>query len=498
MEDNQRNELEIIPQSSQESHAEKETKVLSEKEQKLKNPRNKYYIRGKKARQHYLLNNHAAITAFIIALLNRHFNILVSYPIKISTKTLTFPRVRLLITDNNEKIEIWRMVEQRVEVIREEKKKYMQERSQRVSYETHYEIYHILNDMLECVEEYEIDGAREEGSGISGEYRIRVGTREWKWDEILSLGKKIIERMYGNRKAKETRRELKRGTFDDLIIWFPLRFTTLLDFIWISNLCLIFWFLIFITHFFLISSCLIIPTSNIMTNEASKFTLSFFHFIFHSPITFLFYFWCELISIHPFIFTRVCFTGFHSFSVRIRIIIVFLIILLLGWLCFQYRHFISYSLHFLFLSLLWYFYLCFNLISILYLVFWNWCWLWNDHFQFEMKTDENETTMKSINCWENELLWWWNEFSNFEWFWIFKIFILFFSHSFTSHKQTSNVFVWWNDCFIHSLNNDFHSCYSFYLLLFFDMLISFKWFSFFIHSFWTSWKKIISMKHQFI
>ena len=198
-----------LTENKENQDKDKEAREMREMELKLKDPRNKYYIRGKKARQHYLLNNHAAITAFILAHLNRHFDILVSYPIKVSTKTLIFPRVRLIITENKEEIEVWKMVEERMEVAKEEKKM-GRERSQRVSYETHYEIYHILNDILECVEEYQITGEKEEGSGISGEYRIRVGTKEWRWDEILAIGKKIIERMYGERKQKETRRELKR------------------------------------------------------------------------------------------------------------------------------------------------------------------------------------------------------------------------------------------------------------------------------------------------
>ena len=182
------------------------------------NSRIVFYKKGEKGRQQYLVNNISCVTAFICAKLSDHFNFIISFPIKLSTHTTIFPRMRTLFLDDEEEIPINEITEKRIELLKKELMVKNPEKKYRMNFTMHYELYHLLFDLLYLVEDIEIINEIEEPSGLSGDYKIRINEREYKWEDIKKIGEQAIERMYSNRKTNEKRRLIKRGSLSDLFI----------------------------------------------------------------------------------------------------------------------------------------------------------------------------------------------------------------------------------------------------------------------------------------
>ena len=178
---------------------------------------NGFYIKGNKARQYYLLNNHAAITAFLVSIINHYFDIIITYPIRVSTKTLIFPRVRNIVLNHDEMIDLHSMVQGRVRQVKDTKDEPKNGGAIRINFETHYEIYHLLNDILELLVDYRIEGEIEEPSGISGDYCVYYRGKRYLRQTIFERGIMILDRMYGSRQKGEQRRHIRRGVLDEFI-----------------------------------------------------------------------------------------------------------------------------------------------------------------------------------------------------------------------------------------------------------------------------------------
>ena len=177
-----------------------------------------FYIKGQKGRQYYLLNNHAAITAFLVSIINHYFDIIITYPIRVSTKTLIFPRVRNIVLNRNEMIDLHSLVKNRIRQVKNTKDEPKNGGAIRINFETHYEIYHLINDILELIVDYRIEGSIEEPSGISGDYEIHYRGKRYIRQTIFERGIMILERMYGDRQKGEQRRYIRRGVLDEFIL----------------------------------------------------------------------------------------------------------------------------------------------------------------------------------------------------------------------------------------------------------------------------------------
>ena len=197
-------------------------KTIEKKEEKGRKPKEKqridFYKKGGKRRQRYLMDNHAFTTAFIMAILSNYFDIILSFPIKYSTVCLTFPRIRCIIFNDEEDCDIYQLATQRIEILKQEKMINSPNGNHRMNLEMHYEIYHIISDMLYLIEDFEIENVIEEKGGLSGDFSIRIKKRKYQWEEIKKIGEEVIKRIYENRKEGERRRMIKRGSLNDLFI----------------------------------------------------------------------------------------------------------------------------------------------------------------------------------------------------------------------------------------------------------------------------------------
>ena len=180
----------------------------------------KFYKRGEKERQRYLINNHASVTAFLLAIISKHFHIIISFPIRVSFVTLTFPRIKTIILSEEEDIQFVDIVRERLEVKKNEKNKGKEiiPVDARINFIHHYEIYHLLYDIVYLIEDVEIMNEIEETSGLSGDFSIRYYERIYKWEEIKEIGGRLIDRMYGNRMKGERSRIIKKGELCDYLI----------------------------------------------------------------------------------------------------------------------------------------------------------------------------------------------------------------------------------------------------------------------------------------
>ena len=185
---------------------------------KIKNPRIEFYKRGEKGRQQYLANNISCVTAFMTARLSNYFNIIISFPIKSSTTSISFPRVRTIFLNNEEDIPLFEIAEERIQLIKIELKNKNPDKKNRTNFIMHFELYHLLYDLLYLIEDVEIENEVEEKSGLSGDYIIRVAERIYKWEEIKEIGENIINKIYNNRQKGEKRRLIKKGSLRDLFI----------------------------------------------------------------------------------------------------------------------------------------------------------------------------------------------------------------------------------------------------------------------------------------
>ena len=200
------------------SDQEKHQVSIKPTKKKIRHKEERFYDKGPKSRQRYRLNNHAATTGFIIGLLSRYFHLIVSFPVKLTTICVNFPRLRTLCINDEEDIDISTIIRERTQAIKLEKLKENPKVNLRLNYITHYEIYHFVSDLMYLIDDYEMTGEREEPSGLSGAFTIRLGERIYEWEEIYEKGEEAIKRMYADRKEGEQRRMIKKGMLSDLFI----------------------------------------------------------------------------------------------------------------------------------------------------------------------------------------------------------------------------------------------------------------------------------------
>ena len=184
------------------------------------NNRITFYKKGEKERQRYLINNHSAVTGFLIGILSTHFNILISYPIRMSFSTLTFPRLKIIYLNEYEEIPFAKIIKDRLNAFKNEinSGREIPLLDARLNFVSHYQNYHMIYDILTFIEDLEIYDETEEPSGLSGDYKIRFKERIYNWEEIDKRGRDIIERIYKDRAKGERRRIVKKGQLSDLLL----------------------------------------------------------------------------------------------------------------------------------------------------------------------------------------------------------------------------------------------------------------------------------------
>ena len=183
---------------------------------KISHKEERFYQKGFKSRQRYLISNHASTSAFIIGLLSNYFYLIIGFPVKLSTVCLNFPRLRTVLLSEIEEINVYEIIIERTKTIKKEMERENPNKSNRINFITHFEIYHMVHDLMELIEDFEIIGEIEEPSGLSGDFKIRVRDKIYEWEEIKEKGEEILKRMYGNRQQGEQRRCLKKGSCSDL------------------------------------------------------------------------------------------------------------------------------------------------------------------------------------------------------------------------------------------------------------------------------------------
>ena len=171
-------------------------------------------------RQRELSNNHSTFTAFIMGMLSQYVGIKISYPNKLSSITMIFPKLKYIIFEDKEPIDIYSIISQRMEKKRQEKEeKRKGNRSKpRMNFERRYDIYHYVIDLLEMYIPIEITNVIEENGGISGEYEIKMNGKRYDKNEIKERGEEILKRVYRAEKGGRSRVRIKWKMINDLYL----------------------------------------------------------------------------------------------------------------------------------------------------------------------------------------------------------------------------------------------------------------------------------------
>ena len=190
-----------------------------------------------KKRQNYLSNQHSSLTTFQIAVLSRYCTITVPFPNKQPHRTLLFPKVRTLQFPNEDSIDIYSVIKQRINARRKlalqerareqarakmngidkNKEKGPKRVNERMNFERRYELSHFLEDFLNQMTDFTIVGAKEEHGGISGNYYIEIGEERYDSKGIQRISKVILEKLYGGRGKNEINRKIEMGELEDLL-----------------------------------------------------------------------------------------------------------------------------------------------------------------------------------------------------------------------------------------------------------------------------------------
>ena len=174
-------------------------------------------------RQRLLSNNHATCTAFLMGLLSKYVDLEISYPNKLSSLTLIFPKLKFITFPQSTPLDIYSLISNRIEIMRKQKKEEKNEMNKgkklpRLNFERRYEMYHYIYDLLNMYEEVEIYKASEEHGGISGEYKIEVNGKEYLKEMIDEKGREILRRVYKEKKGGRLRVKVNWEDINDLYL----------------------------------------------------------------------------------------------------------------------------------------------------------------------------------------------------------------------------------------------------------------------------------------
>ena len=154
----------------------------------------------KKHRQWELSNNHACLTALLVAILSKHYKFICPYPSRVSSRTLDFIKISTMEDENGKCIHIYTEIKQRINQKRTTLASSSSHGNLRLNYERRFELYHRLIWMILSLEEsFVLDDVVEEHAGISGDFSLRLDGIEMGTERILDVGKRIIQYIYEKR-----------------------------------------------------------------------------------------------------------------------------------------------------------------------------------------------------------------------------------------------------------------------------------------------------------
>ncbi|EDR23475.1 hypothetical protein EDI_096070 [Entamoeba dispar SAW760] len=150
-----------------------------------------------KRRQYKLSNNHSCLTATLISLMSKYFKFTISFPNKVPSKTLLFPKVKTIQTLDGDIIEIYSIIKKRIFQQRSKSSSNrINQKTPRLNFERRFELFHFLQDLAELNKCCSIHNFVEEHGGISGNFYIIYNQKILTKNEILTLGYKTLQRIY--------------------------------------------------------------------------------------------------------------------------------------------------------------------------------------------------------------------------------------------------------------------------------------------------------------
>ena len=192
----------------------------------LKMPK-KHRIQNR-TRQRLLSDNHSTCTAFLMGYLSKYVTLEISYPNKLSTLTLVFPKLKNVIFEDKEIVDVYSIIGERIDYMR---KTMTQESNKdatssdkdstkhpRLNFERRYEIFHYIIDLLKLYTPCEIYDLEEEHGGISGNYSIKINDQIYKKDVIDKKGVEMLKRLYKEKKGGRLRIKILWNDVSDIFV----------------------------------------------------------------------------------------------------------------------------------------------------------------------------------------------------------------------------------------------------------------------------------------
>ncbi|EMD49604.1 hypothetical protein KM1_021140 [Entamoeba histolytica HM-3:IMSS] len=169
-----------------------------------------------KRRQYKLSNNHSCLTATLLSLMSKCFKFTISFPNKIPSKTLLFPKVKRIQTIDGDIIDTYSIIKKRIFQQRSKSSSNeINQKTPRLNFERRFELFHFLQDLAALNECCFVHNFVEEHGGISGDFYITYNKKILTKNEILTLGYKTLQRIYQKPELFD-KKKLRVFDFNDL------------------------------------------------------------------------------------------------------------------------------------------------------------------------------------------------------------------------------------------------------------------------------------------
>ena len=161
-------------------------------------------------------DNHSLISATLLALLSPLCEYTLSFPIKYSSNSVDFPKIRTIKLTNGIVLEVYKTIKER---IKQQRLSYGKDLSElpRLSYERRFEFFHFLLDLMTLFTDCKLKNYNEEHTGISGDFEIVFPSGKLDKNQILTIGKHVLEKLYGNRSKHEKLRTIPFNMLTDTL-----------------------------------------------------------------------------------------------------------------------------------------------------------------------------------------------------------------------------------------------------------------------------------------
>ena len=153
----------------------------------------------------------------MLALLSPLCKYTLSFPIKYSAKTVDFPKIRTITLTNGIVLEVYKTIKHRINQQRTSITNIAEDSLPRLNYERRFEFFHFIQDLLTMITDCKLVDYTEEHTGISGNFSITYPTGVLSKEDIMRIGKEVLEKLYGNRGKNEKLRTIEMNSLTTLL-----------------------------------------------------------------------------------------------------------------------------------------------------------------------------------------------------------------------------------------------------------------------------------------